>query len=66
MTTSQPKKLTRMTAVPGGSILRDADSGRFVEVRTGKGAQRANAASELAVREASARRGAALKRLADR
>ncbi len=60
------KTTTRTTSVTGGWIKRDAATGRFVEVRTDRGAAKASAASEAAVRKASSRRGAALRRLADR
>jgi hypothetical protein len=60
------KKTTRTTPVKGGWVKRDAATGRFVEVRTDKGAAKASAASTAAVRKASSRRAAALRRLADR
>lgn len=56
----------RETPVKGGWVKRDAATGKLVEVRTDKGVSRTSAESRSAVEEASKRRNAALKRLADR
>ncbi len=50
----------------GGFVLRDEQTGRFTMVQTTKGTSRASAKSEAAVKEASTKRSAALKRLSDR
>ena len=60
------KKTTRTTPVKGGWVKRDAATGRFLEVSTVNGAAKASPASEAAVSKASSKRGAALRRLADR
>jgi hypothetical protein len=49
-----------------GFVKRDQRTGRFMEVRTSKGTNRASAISEATVKEASTKRSAALKRLSDR
>lgn len=54
------------TPVKGGWVVREATTDRLVAVRTEKGVAKARASSELALQEASSRRSAALKRLADR
>lgn len=54
------------TPVKGGWLKRDAATGRFMEVRTDKSVSKATSASRSVVKEASSRRKAALKRLADR
>lgn len=52
--------------VKGGWVTRDASTGRFIEVRTEKGVSKVSSESQTSVKEASSRRSAALKRLADR
>lgn len=52
--------------VKGGWVTRDASTGRFIEVRTEKGVSRSSSETRTTVKEASSRRSAALKRLADR
>ncbi len=60
-----PKKL--ITPVKGGWIKREAASGRFTEVvKTSGESGRWSAATSASVDSISARRSAALKRLADR
>lgn len=54
------------TPVKGGSVKREAATGRFVEVRSENGVSRSSPRSNDVVKEASTRRSAALKRLADR
>lgn len=54
------------TPVKGGWVKREAATGRFMEVRTGEGVSKATSASRSTVKEASKRRNAALKRLAER
>ncbi len=52
--------------VKGGWIVRSTVSGQVVAAETPKGVSRASEISRAAVSEASTKRGAALKRLADR
>lgn len=59
-------KSTTTSKVKGGRIARDAKSGRFVSVETPDGVSRQSAKSAAAVKEVSAKRSAALRRLADR
>ena len=59
-------KNTATTTVKDGWVKREAVSGRFLSVGTGKTVANASPKSETAVREASSKRSAALKRLADR
>ena len=54
------------TPVKGGSIFRDTKTGKFVEVVGPQGSSRTSKRSVEAIGEASSRRRAALKRLADR
>lgn len=60
------KKRTVTTPVKGGSVTREAASGRFVEVRGAKGVSKSSTQTRASIEEASARHSAALKRLADR
>jgi hypothetical protein len=60
------KRSTTTTPVKGGTVTRDSASGRFIEVRSTAGVSKANPKTRSAVEEASSKRGAALKRLADR
>lgn len=53
-------------AVKGGWVTRDASTGRFIEVRTEKGVSKVSSETRTTVKDASSRRSAALKRLADR
>lgn len=55
-----------LTSVSGGSIKRDGTSGKLLEVRTDRATFRSSAASEMSVANASSKRSAALKRLANR
>jgi hypothetical protein len=57
---------TEKTSVQGGWIKRDAASGRFVEVGTGKRVFKGTPKSASAVANATEKRSEALKRLADR
>lgn len=66
MAGSTMKNRYETTLVKGGWIKRHARSGEFVAVSTKDGQSRASAATQAAVKEASSRHGAALKRLADR
>jgi hypothetical protein len=59
-------KSPKTTPVRGGSVTRDPESGRFIEVRTSKGVAKADPRSEASVAKASSKRGSALRRLADR
>ena len=54
------------TPVKGGWVKREAATGRFVEVRSETGVSRSSAHSNGSLKEISARRSAAMKRLADR
>ncbi len=56
----------KTTSVKGGQIKRDAKTGRFVEVHTSTGKHVARKTTVTTVKEASSKRSAALKRLADR
>lgn len=60
------KNQTETKPVKGGWVTRDAASGRFMEVRTTEGVSKAGVKTRSSVREASSKRSAALKRLADR
>ncbi len=57
---------TVLEKVPGGTIKRDARTGKFREVRSESGVFRGSAKTHDVLRDVSARREAALKRLADR
>ena len=57
---------TKVTTVKGGWVKRNARSGQLVAVGTESGIAKASPISITSVKEASARRSAALKRLADR
>jgi len=57
---------TKTTPVKGGSVTRDSASGRLIEVRSTDGVSKASPKTRSAVQEASSKRSAALKRLADR
>jgi hypothetical protein len=59
-------KMSKKTQVKDGWIKREAVTGRFVEVGTSKGTAKASPKSHSAVKGASSKRSAALKRLADR
>ena len=54
------------TPVKGGWVKRDVVTGRFVEVRSENGVSRSSARSNESLKKVSARRSAAMKRLADR
>ena len=56
----------KTTTVKGGKVKRDAKTGRFLEVQTLSGKQVSRRISETTVKEASSKRTAALKRLANR
>lgn len=53
----------RTTHVKGGWVKRDAETGRFVAVRSENGTSKASATSLAALKEASGKRKDALKRL---
>lgn len=55
-----------MTQVSGGWIKRDISSGGLIEAGSDEGISKASKVSRASVREASGKRSAALKRLADR
>lgn len=57
---------SKISPVEGGWVKRDERTGRFIEVHTSSGTRKASALSETAVKEASAKRSSALKRLSDR
>lgn len=59
-------KKASKTTLKDGWVKREAVTGRFMSVGTGKGVTNASPKSEAAVKEASSKRGEALKRLADR
>lgn len=59
-------KRTQTTPVKGGWVKREAATGHFIEVRSGSGVSKATPKTGATVQEASSRRSAALKRLADR
>ena len=54
------------TTVKGGTVKRNAETGRFSEVRSGEGITKASPKSASALSQASTKRSSALKRLADR
>ena len=60
------KKRAEVTPMKGGWVKRDASTGRLIEVGTAQGVSRASAKSGEVIKSISARRSAALKRLADR
>lgn len=60
------KSRQEKTTVQGGWISRDRQTGLFREVGTSKGVSKASDVSRVALQEASAKRKAALRRLADR
>nr|WP_306268028.1 hypothetical protein [Pararhizobium sp. IMCC3301] len=60
------KQKTKTTPVHGGTIKREASTGRFVEVTTSNGVSKASNMSQSAVKKASIKRSAALERLAYR
>ena len=57
---------SKVSPVDGGWVKRDERTGRFIEVHTSNGTRKATAKTETTVKEASSKRSAALKRLADR
>jgi hypothetical protein len=59
-------KITTSKSYKGGHIKREAATGRLVEVTTARGTSKATARSERVVSKTVAKRGAALRRLADR
>jgi hypothetical protein len=61
-----PRVVRTATPLRDALTKRDAATGRLIEIRTAHGVSRATAPSEHAVKDASSRRHAALKRLADR
>lgn len=66
MARSQSRKTSEITTVTGGMIVREVHTGRLMEVVTESGSEKPSGRTSTAVKEASARRSAALKRLADR
>lgn len=61
------KKTSVTTPVKGGFVKRDLKNGRFMEVRTADArVSKSTPASKVVLDAVSARRRAALKRLADR
>ena len=60
------KASTTKTTVKGGWIARETRSGQFVAVKNGTKVSKSSSSSKLTIQEVSNRRGAALKRLADR
>jgi hypothetical protein len=60
------KNRTETKPVKGGWVKRDAASGRFIEVVTPKGVSKSSRKTGAAVKQASSKRSAALKRLANR
>jgi len=60
------KKISKTTQVRDGWIKREASTGRLVEVGTSKGTTKPSPKTQAAVKEASSKRSAALKRLANR
>lgn len=59
-------KINTITKVAGGSVARNASTGRFVEVTSDSGTSKAKPKSESVVKDAAQRRNAALQRLANR
>lgn len=57
---------SKKTSLKDGWVVRDSASGRVMTVKTEKGLSKARAKSHTVVKEASSKRHAALKRLADR
>lgn len=57
---------TTKTPVKGGWVERDATSGRLIQASGTRGSSKLTPRSDAAAKEASSRRSAALKRLADR
>jgi len=56
---------TKTSSVDGASVKRDSASGRLIEVRSSDGVSKASPKTRSTVKEASFKRSAALKRLAD-
>jgi len=60
------KKNTKRAQYGSGHFKHETVTGRNVEVQTSKGVTKASAISRTVVKEVSAKRGAALQRLANR
>ena len=60
------KKKLKIALNQSGRTYSQASTGEFVEMKTSKGHVKVSAISRTAVKEASAKRGAALQRLANR
>ncbi len=57
---------TEKTKVEGGWVARDAKTGRFVMVKSGKTTAKASARTISQIKDVSQKRSAALKRLVNR